>query len=738
MRIFDLGDRILNSLSVGVALFGIIFDDTGKAVDFELVDINSEFERATGLNREVIIGGTLSQWSYSSDENREFWQDAFDRAVKGEVITELRRSTSLQDDWYLFSVNSPAPGYVTAVFRDLKQIGKTIEEQDRVSEELKSNLQVSEGRFRGFFYNAPSSVIIYEVQNDGATAMDYIIRQANPTCLITEGWSAQDVIGKPLGMVNPGVDNFGIIEKFQEVYKTGKSIKYPEKLYQEEGKPPAWYENIIYKIPTGEIVAIYSDVTKQKITEMELREEKEKLNITLSSIADGIVVTDDEGKVVMLNNAAERLTGWKNSEARRLPVEEVFEICGRKCETQSTTLLTRELRRHFAATFADYPVLITKTGKKRIINYKSAPITTIEQSGSMGDIISFRDVTTSVRRQETIERLSFKDSLTGLYNRNLFTNLYKDIISKDMLPMTVIIGDLMGLKLMNDAFGHQVGDEALQKMAHAIKSASGNDGLVFRWGGDEFLILLPRVGEEPGRDIRDRIREACSRVTVNGIAVKISFGRSARLDMDSSFENVLKAAEDRMYRHKLLYSTSYRSLILSSLKSALFEKSGETEEHGQRIAKNANKLAKRLGFGIDQLDDLEIFAVLHDIGKIAIDNDILTKTERLTDAEWEIIKQHPETGYRIAKNIPELNDIAEYILCHHERWDGKGYPRGLVGEEIPLIARVLSIADAYDAMTADRSYRKALSKEAAKQELLDNAGTQFDPNLIPLFISILD
>ena len=173
------------------------------------------------------------------------------------------------------------------------------------------------------------------------------------------------------------------------------------------------------------------------------------------------------------------------------------------------------------------------------------------------------------------------------------------------------------------------------------------------------------------------------------------------------------------------------------MKTALSEKSQETEEHAQRLV----KLSKAVGLAItltdEQFDELELFATLHDIGKIGIDDGILNKPGKLTDVEWLEMKRHSEIGYRIAMSSPELMSIAEYILTHHERFDGTGYPQGLIGENIPLLSRIVAVVDAYDAMTEDRPYRKGMSKEAAMSEIIKNSGKQFDPDIAKIFIEIL-
>ena len=175
--------------------------------------------------------------------------------------------------------------------------------------------------------------------------------------------------------------------------------------------------------------------------------------------------------------------------------------------------------------------------------------------------------------------------------------------------------------------------------------------------------------------------------------------------------------------------------MIASIRASLIEKNGETEEHCQRLIEMSKKIGEILNVTQKQLDELELLATLHDIGKIGIDDGILNKPGALTDEEWYEMKKHPEIGHRIAMSSPELAPIAEYILCHHERWDGNGYPQKLSGEEIPLLSRIISVADAYDAMTSDRPYRKRMEKKEAVMEIKRNMGTQFDPKIAEIFIT---
>lgn len=351
-------------------------------------------------------------------------------------------------------------------------------------------------------------------------------------------------------------------------------------------------------------------------------------------------------------------------------------------------------------------------------------------------VVIYRDLTEEKEKEIYIERLSYRDGLTDLYNRNFFKDKFSYFDSEEALPLTVIIGDISGLKIINDAFGHHVGDKAIIKTADILRDIAG-ENYIFRWGGDEFLAILPNTSEYKGRVIRNKINKTFEDVTADGIKVNISLGRSCKKTNKDNFDDILKEAEDKMYKNKLLSNTAQRSSILLTIKQTLFEKSNESEEHGKRLAKLTRKIGEEFDLSTDQHNDLEMLSSLHDIGMIAVDNSIIEKTEKLTKEEWELIKTHPEVGYRIASAIPELRDIAECILSHHERWDGKGYPRSLKKTEITLLARIFSVVDAYDAMTHDRPYKKKMTHEEALEEIKENSGTQFDPEVVEKFLKII-
>jgi len=346
------------------------------------------------------------------------------------------------------------------------------------------------------------------------------------------------------------------------------------------------------------------------------------------------------------------------------------------------------------------------------------------------------DISEQKKREEEILYLSHHDMLTGLYNRSYFENALKIMDKEEMLPLSTFIADIDGIKFINDAFGQTAGDRAIKSVGTRLSKFARDTDVLARIGGDEFCILLPDTSYEEAEKIMKQIEAAfeAAQRSEKDIHVNISLGHATKENAAEDINKVLKLAEDNMRRNKLLQNRSSHSALLASMKATLFEKSQETEAHAQRLIELSRAIGTRMNLSEQQLKELELLSTLHDIGKIGISDVILKKPGKLTKEEWAEMKRHPEIGYRIAMSSPELNSLAEYILSHHERWDGTGYPQGLWGEEIPLLARILSIADAFDAMTEDRSYRRAMTREAAAAEIIRCSGSQFDPQIALLFI----
>ncbi len=386
-----------------------------------------------------------------------------------------------------------------------------------------------------------------------------------------------------------------------------------------------------------------------------------------------------------------------------------------------------------------YEEVVTREGETLYFETLKTPC-----HGADGSVIGLigisRDVTTRRLREERILYLNTHDASTGLHNRAYLAEALRRLDQPECLPLTVIMGDINGLKMINDTMGHHQGDRVILAAADILTMSLREGDVLARTGGDEFTALLPRTDGAAAQQLVEIIRSACQQGSVDGDELRflsLSLGWATKREPDESIDQVYKMAEDTMYRRKILEHRSLHSSILTSIKKTMLEKSDETEAHAERMALLSKQLGSALGLPEEDLEALELLSTLHDIGKISVDKNILSKRAPLTEADWVEIKRHPEVGFRIAQASPELIHISEYILSHHERWDGKGYPRGLSGQAIPLLARVLLVVDSFDAMTQDRAYRKAMPVEDALEEIRRNAGTQFDPSVARAFLGMM-
>ena len=464
----------------------------------------------------------------------------------------------------------------------------------------------------------------------------------------------------------------------------------------------------------------------------EYQARQQLLTSLLNSIPDLIFYKDLNGFYLGCNNAFEKFVGVEKGEIVGYTDYELFdkEVANSFREMDQRMIEQKTQRKNEEQ--VTYP-----DGSKVFLETLKTPFYD-PQGDTMGIIGVSRDISERKQKEDEILYLSYHDVLTDLYNRTFWDEERKHQDSEEFLPLSVVIGDINGLKMINDAFGQAAGDNLLVEIAKILKSCCREQDIIARTGGDEFSILLPCTDDKTVKMIYEKIKKTCEEhATESGKEIyytSISLGYATKVKKEEPFDNTIKTAEEFMYRRKLLESRSLHSAIISSIRTTMFEKSDETEIHAERLAYLSKKLGRALGLREEDLVSLELVSTLHDIGKISIDRNILTKSDELSAEEWVELRKHPEVGYRIAQTVPELRRISEYILCHHERWDGEGYPQGLAGESIPLLSRIISIVDSYDAMTQDRSYRKAMSKQAAIGEIERNSGTQFDPKIAKIFV----
>jgi len=456
-------------------------------------------------------------------------------------------------------------------------------------------------------------------------------------------------------------------------------------------------------------------VTKYNIGDMVPTTNK----VLIESIRDGVIVLDSQDRIVEINPIARRLIRYPRVIGEDIKVfwPHYTKFLQEKDDHEKELEIGSGQERQI------YDVEISECR-----NYKSE---------IMSRIISLRNITDRKITEERLKYLSFHDKMTRLYNRAFFEEEMTRLDSSRRLPVSIIMGDADGLKFINDTFGYSEGDKLLVSIADALSRSCRKDDIIARWGGDEFAILLIDTDEGSALKVVSRIEEACNETIDNSIPISISLGAAAKTDGSRSLKDIMRLAEDRMRRRKMLKTASVHSAMIKSLKNTLHEKSHETKEHLDRLENLSREFGARIGLTSSQIDDLSLVAVLHDIGKITIADKILSKKSGLTAGEWDKMKKHSEIGFRIASAAPQIAPIAESILHHHEWWDGSGYPAGLKERKIPLLSRIISIIDAYDVMLNGRPYKEAMAENEVIEELIRCAGTQFDPRLVRDFINII-
>ncbi len=676
-----------------------------------------------GYSREELINLSYKDIYKNTDEvfktyNRVYRTGEPEKAVNWPVVTKSGKEIFVEISITLQHDSEGKPIGFRGVARDITE--------RKLAEEA---LQESEEKFRVLAESSPMAIMMYQD--------DYYV-YVNPAAEEISGYSKEELYEmKFWKFVHP--DYKEIVKGRGQKRQQGEKITptYELKMITKQGKE-RWVSltgatTHFRGRPAGFITVM--DVTERKEAEEALRKSEEKYRRILATMEEGYYEVDLAGNITFCNESACNMAGYKYEELLGASFRELCKEPDKVFQSIKEVYKTRNP--YYTLTLE----IVRKDGSNVYIETSVTPIIN-ENEEITGFRGVFRDITERYRFEEQLKYLSLHDQLTDLYNRAYFDNELNRLEGSREYPITIISLDLDGLKMVNDTMGHAQGDELLVRFARILQDLFRNSDIIARVGGDEFAVILPHTDNITGQKIMERVESALEKYNQGWeqeekLPISASIGMATTQGQGKTLEDTFKEADDLMYQDKMRKGIYNRSQMVQALISILVKKNFVNREDVQRLENLCIRVGKKENLSEKQLSNLELMARMHYIGTIGVPDSILLKEEKLTPEEWEVLRQHVEKGYRIALSSVDLAEVADLILKHHERWNGTGYPLGLKGEEIPVECRILAIADAYESMTHDRPYRKAVNIEEAKNELRRCAGNQFDPNLVETFLTVI-
>lgn len=474
-------------------------------------------------------------------------------------------------------------------------------------------------------------------------------------------------------------------------------------------------------------LVIKNQIDKTKIIQKMEESEERYRTIFENTYAAMLILDPESGNIIDANKFASHFYGYSIEALKTMHMTDINGLSRDKLKAEMKKAML-----HMKNVFIFTHIL--SSGEARTVEIHSGPLTV---NGKQVLYSIIHDITERINREKEIEYLSFHDQLTGLYNRRFYEAELKRLDTSRNLPISIIMADVNGLKLVNDAFGHNEGDNLLTIVSDILRSVCREDDIISRIGGDEFVVLLPKTRYSEAYSIIQRMKKNEENYNLNGMEISISYGVATKTSEDKSISSVYRDAEDNMYKNKFFESRKLKGNMIDTIMKTLYEKNPREKNHSERVSILCQEMGKALGFNNELTNELGVAGLLHDIGKITLDETILNRKGLLNKDEWFQMKKHSETSYKILSSVNGLTTTAEHALSHHERWDGEGYPNRISGENIPYFSRIIALADAFDAMISERTYRRTLTFDEAIVEIEKNAGTQFDPHLTKIFIETL-
>jgi diguanylate cyclase (GGDEF)-like protein/PAS domain S-box-containing protein len=687
-----------------------------------VLEWNPGAERIFGYSKEEALGRDLDDLVSSADIVDEARQNTL-HVLSGRSLPPMETIRSTKDGSLVPVIASGAPILRNGTLEGVVAVYTDMTEQKRAERALEESERV----YRALFENTGAATVIIEE--------DTTISLANREFEKLTGHSRQAIEGrKSWKDFIASAEDLDMMQEYHRLRRMDPQAapnRYECRLLDRDGEIKEMVITVDMIPGSKQSVASFLDVSGYKTLQQSLKQERDSLENVLENSADAIAIVDEEGRFTRWNKSAAELFGYGFEEIKS---KKAWDLYADTAEME--TMLDRLRKDGFVR---NYEIAYQRKDGTKVPASVSVRLLKDANGEPSGSVSIIRDLSEWKEAEERLSFMSFHDSLTGLYNRNFFEEEMKRLQDGRYAPVGIIICDLDGMKFINDTLGHKSGDEMLCNTAAMLRESFRASDIIARIGGDEFAVLVTGIDEEAIGKLIARLKRSIEEYNARDprIPLFLSLGYAVSGSNPVDMEDLFREADNRMYRDKMQKERSTRSYSLQALNKALEARDFITQGHNDRLQELVVSLARSLDLSEGSINDLCLLARFHDLGKLGIPDSILFKPGPLNGEEFSEMKKHCEIGQRIAQSMPLLAPIEEWVLKHHERWDGKGYPLGLEGEEIPLSCRILAIADAFDAMVSDRPYREAMPVEEAMLELRANAGTQFDPQLVQEFIAMI-
>jgi diguanylate cyclase (GGDEF)-like protein/PAS domain S-box-containing protein len=687
------------------------------------IEVNQKWLQTFGYKKEEVLGKWFGDFllpDHRKEFEKRFNKFKNDGSIYSEFLMKTKFGKTIQ-----VGFNGDIGYDENKGFKQTHCTVQDVTEINVINERLKYETELAQK------YLNLAGVMIVVLDTRG-----YITLMNKKGCDII-GLEEKDIVGKNW------FDNFiskefkkDVMKVFIDVFKDNPIIESHNENFivnaKGEERLISWNNSILHD-PEGDAIGIISageDITDSSNKQKILIESEERLNRSQSIAQVGSWELDVKTNLVWAS--AEAFSIYEiPQESSHIDFDRVQSMITGPDRTMMSEALNNLIEKG-----QEYDVVFSLQTESKTKWVHSQAEITYDSAGNPKKVLGvIRDISQTKEYEKSLIEMSNHDFLTGLYNRRFFVEEYNRMDNPEHYPLGVMMIDVNGLKIINDAFGHGAGDLALKKVSAILKKSMRKQDIIARIGGDEFAIIFPKISVDEIENLKVAMKKETDNEAVKNIVLSVATGYEIKdAEFNGDLDEVLKLAENHMYRHKLAEGASVRNNTIKAIFKTLTDKYTEERVHSVNVSKLCKQIGEKMELNEYSIKELELAGMYHDIGKISIPDAILNKPGRLTNDEYEKIKTHPEISYQILRAADEYSDLAIHALHHHERWDGKGYPNGKKGENIPLFSRIICIADSYEAMTSVRVYKEKMSKLDAVNEIIRCSGTQFDKSIAKIFV----